>query len=162
MQISNIIKNFKCKRREFINAPLTKNHVESVFSEKNLKITQHLKDKEKRKQEDNQETAPSRQKRIRNGISIPKKEVYNQVYKKTYKSNFSEYPKALNLSILNRTTWTKSKAFKSGRNNSNKCEKCDQEQLFLDYGTIEGEVHGLQAASKLSGMKSDHRLQIQR
>ena len=82
------------------------------------------------------------------------------MYKKTYKSNFSEYPKALNLSILNRTTWTKSKAFKSGRNNSNKCEKCDQEQLFLDYGTIEGEVHGLQATSKLSGMKSDHGLQI--
>ena len=95
-----------------------------------------MKDKEKKKQELKWDTAPSRQTRISDGISIPEKEVYNQAYKKNYKSNFSEYQKALNLSILNRTTWTKSKAFKSGRDDSNKCEKCDQvetvEHLFLD------------------------------
>jgi len=95
-----------------------------------------LKDKEKRKQELKWETAPSRQTRIRDGISIPENEIYNQAYKRNYKSNFSEYQKALNLSILNRTTWTKSKAFKSGRDDNSKCDKCDQdetvEHLFLD------------------------------
>ena len=137
MKISNIIKNIKSKRREFRNAPLTKNHMESVLIEKKIQISKHLKDKEKRKQEDNWETVPSRQTRIRDGISIPEKEVYNQAYKKNYKSNFSKHQKTLNLSIMNRTTWTKSKAFKSGREDSSKCEKCDQdknvvEHLFLD------------------------------
>ena len=88
------------------------------------------------KQELKWETAPSRQTQIRDGISIPEKEIYNQAYKKNYKSNFSEYQKSLNLSILNRTTWTKSKAFKSGRDINNKCQKCEHEemieQVFLD------------------------------
>ena len=136
MKINNIIKNIKSKRREFRNAPLTKNHIEAILIEKKITISKHLKDKEKMKQELIWEAAPSRQTRIRDGINIPEKEIYNQAYKKNYKSNFSEYQKSLNLSILNRTTWTKSKAFKSGRDNNNKCQKCEQEEtiehLFLD------------------------------
>ena len=136
LKINNIIKNIKSKRREFRNAPLTKNHLEAILIEKKITVSKHLKDKEKRKQELKWETAPSRQTRIRDGISIPEKEIYNQAYKRNYKSNFSEYQKALNLSILNRTTWTKSKAFKSGRDDNSKCDKCDQdetvEHLFLD------------------------------
>ena len=136
MKINNIIKNIKSKRRELRNAPLTKNHIEAILIEKKITISKHLKDKEKMKQELIWETAPSRQTRIRDGISIPEKEIYNQAYKKNYKSNFSEYQKSLNLSILNRTTWTKSKVFKSGRDNKNKCQKCEQEEtiehLFLD------------------------------
>ena len=34
MKITNIIKNIKNKRREFRNAPLTKNHLEAVLIEK--------------------------------------------------------------------------------------------------------------------------------
>ena len=136
MKITNIIKNIKNKRREFRNAPLTKNHLEAILIEKKITLSKYMKDREKRKQEHKWDTAPSRQTRIRDGINIPDKEVYNQAYKKNYKSNFSEYQKALNLSILNRTTWTKSKAFKSGKEDNNKCEKCDQvetvEHLFLD------------------------------
>ena len=136
MEITHIIKNIKNKKREFRNAPLTKNHLEAILIEKKITLSKYMKDKEKRKQEHKWDTAPSRQTRIRDGINIPDKEVYNQAYKKNYKSNFSEYQKALNLSILNRTTWTKSKAFKSGKEDNNKCEKCDQvetvEHLFLD------------------------------
>ena len=36
------------------------------------------------KQELKWETAPSRQTQIRDGISIPEKEIYNQAYKKNY------------------------------------------------------------------------------
>ena len=115
MKITNIIKNIKSKRRESRNAPLTKNHVEAILIEKKITISKHLKDKEKMKQELKWETAPSRQTRIRDGISTQEKEIYNQAYKKNYKSNFSEYQKSLNFSILNRTTRTISKAFKSGR-----------------------------------------------
>ena len=57
--------------------------------------------------------------------------MYNQAYKKNYKSNFLEYLKAMNLSILNRTTWKKSKAFKSGRDDSSKCENYNQDKHFF-------------------------------
>jgi len=47
MKITNIIKNIKSKRREFRNAPLTKNHVEAILIEKKITISKHLKNKEK-------------------------------------------------------------------------------------------------------------------
>ena len=51
MKISNIIKNIKNKKREFRNAPITKNHLEAVLIEKKITLSKYMKDKEKRKQE---------------------------------------------------------------------------------------------------------------
>ena len=94
---------------------LTKNHLEAVLIEKKITISKYLKDKEKEKKNSNGKLHHP-------GKQESGKEVYNQAYKTNYKSNYSEYQKALNLSILKRTTLTKSKAFKSGRDDSSKCE----------------------------------------
>ena len=105
---------------------LTKNHLEAVLIEKKITISKYLKDKEKEKKNSNGKLHhPGKQesgKLHHPGKQESGKEVYNQAYKTNYKSNYSEYQKALNLSILKRTTLTKSKAFKSGRDDSSKCE----------------------------------------
>ena len=81
--------------------------------------------------------ALSRQTRKRDSISVPDVETYNQAYVRNYKLSFSEYKKALNLSILNRTTWFNAKAFKSNMREDDNCDKCGQtetiEHIFLDY-----------------------------
>ena len=123
-------------RQEFKNAPLRKNHVESILIEKRINLSNLIKKEDRKNQEDKWNSAPSRQTRIRDGIPVPDIETYNQAYQINYKSRFSEYQKALNLSILNRTTWTNSKAFKSGMSEDDKCRKCGEtetvEHIFLN------------------------------
>ena len=71
-------------------------------------------------------------------IPVPDVETYNQADVKNYKSSF-----ALNLSILNRTTWSNAKAFKSNMRENDTCDKCRQTEtivhIFLDCEMIDAE-----------------------
>ena len=136
IKIQNIAKNIKNRRQEFKNAPLRRNHAESILIDKTINLSHLIKKEDKRNQEGKWITAPSRQTRIRDGIPVPNMDIYNQAYKINYESRFSEYQKALNLSILNRTIWTNSKAFKSNMSEDEKCRKCGEtetvEHIFLN------------------------------
>ena len=80
----------------------------------------------------------------RDGNPVPDIDTYNQAYIKNYKLSFSKYQKALNLSILNITTWSHVKAFKSNMREDNKCDKCGQTEtlkhIFVDCENYAGSL----------------------
>ena len=116
---------------EFRNAPLHRIHAESILREKQINLSYIIK----KMQTETWIVAPSRQTRIWDGISVPDIQTYNQSYLRNYKSSFSKYQKALNHSILNRTTWSNAKAFKSNLREGDRCDKCGKsetiEHIFL-------------------------------
>ena len=135
-KLKNIAKNIKSKQTEFRHPTITKTHAYSFFKDKSINPSYILKQQEKRKQEELWEVAPSRLTRYKEGIPVPDVQTYNAAYTKNKKSNFSEYQKSLNLAILNRTAWSNSKAFKSGKRENDTCDKCLNtetiEHIFLD------------------------------
>ena len=136
IKLSNIAQNIKSKQTEFRHPTITKTHSHSFFKDKSINPSHILKKQEKRTQEDTWVVAPSRLTRYKEGIPVPDIHTYNAAYIRNKKSNFSEYQKSLNLAILNRTAWSNSKAFKSGKREDDNCDKCRGtetiEHMFLD------------------------------
>ena len=52
--------------------------------------------------------------RIRDGINVPDKETYCNSYKIVKDKNIPSKTKEISFQILNRTLWTRNKAFKAG------------------------------------------------
>ena len=88
--------------------------------------------------------APSRQTRTRDGILVPDIDTYNQAYIKNFKLSFSKYQKDLNLSTLNRTTWSHIKALKSNMREDDEFDKFGKaetiEHIFLDCENCAGSI----------------------
>ena len=71
IKINNIVANIKRKRMEFRNAPLHRNHAESILQEKQINLSYLIKKGDKKMQKETWIAAPSRQTRIWDGISVP-------------------------------------------------------------------------------------------
>ena len=65
---------------EFRNAPLHRNHAESTLLEKQINLSYLIKNADKKMQTETWIVTPSRQTRIRDGISVPDIQTFNQSY----------------------------------------------------------------------------------
>ena len=65
---------------EFRNAPLHRNHAESILWEKQINLSYLIRNADKKMQTGTWIVAPSRQTRIRDGISVPDIQTFNQSY----------------------------------------------------------------------------------
>ena len=74
--------------------------------------------------------APSYATRLRDGVRIPREPDFDEAYLRVWKVDTASKTREVAFQILNRTTWTQNKAFKSGITEDRNCELCNQRETM--------------------------------
>ena len=105
--------------------PTTRTTCTFLFSQ-DKKLSQINRKKTRSQIDDRIKIAPAYETRIRDGVYVPDKDTFHDAYKVLQIPHLPSKTREVAFQILNRTTWTNNKAFKSRMSQSPNCDRCDE------------------------------------
>jgi len=125
------------RKVEWTEEAAMKGHTEitglKIFFEEGGKLSQKYSKEIRRRIDEEIGEPPSYRTRIRDRINVPDRETYSKGYKIVRDKDIPSKTKEISFQILNRTLWTKNKAFKAGMGEEDTCRFCGEETETIEH-----------------------------